>query len=328
MIIQFVTKSQIPAKKYGGKERALWSLLKALKNSGHKLKLIAPIGSVCPFADITPFDPKLPIEQQIDSRCDIVHFDYPLHREFEQKPYLCRQGGNGQQGEIFAKNTVFVSRNSAHRHGGEYFILNGIDAEEYGDPALNMKREYVHFLAKAAWKVKNLKGSIEISKMAGEHLEVIGGNRINFKMGFRVTLSLHVNFNGIIGGEKKLNIIRGSKALLYPVLWHEPCANAVFESLYYGCPVFGTTWGFLPEIINKEMGFLTNSKSAMAEALKNASSFNRKAIHEHLMEHHSIARVANEYMKAYELILEGKTLNAKTPVAIIPEPAGYFKMVE
>ncbi len=328
MKIQFVTNSLIPAKKYGGKERALWSLLKGLYKNGHDLLLLAPKGSQCPFVQLKYLQSHIPIEEQIDPGADIVHFDYPRKEEFTQKPYICRQGGNAKSGEVSAKNTVFVSRDHAKRHGGEYYIYNGLDPEEYGDPALNTPRKYMHFLAKAAWKVKNLKGAIEITKRAGERLEVIGGHRLNLKMGMRFTPDLHVGFHGIIGGQKKLNIIRESKGLIFPVLWHEPFGNAMMESMYYGCPVIGTPYGILPEIINQEAGFLSKSKTELTEQIKNIGSFNRKKIHDYIIQRFNMDIMANNYVNAYEKILNGENLNTGSLVALEPEPFEYFKLTK
>lgn len=328
MKIQFVTNSIIPAKKYGGKERALWSLLKGLSKQGHELLLLAPHGSQCPFVQMTYFQSGISLDKQIDSTADIVHFDYPVQEEFTPKPYICRQGGNAKPGEVSAKNTVFVSRDHARRHGGEFFIYNGLDPEEYGDPSLNKSRKYIHFLAKAAWKVKNLKGAVEITKKAGEKLEVIGGNRLNLKMGMRFTPDLHVRFHGIIGGKKKLNIIRESKGLIFPVLWHEPFGNAMMESMYYGCPVIGTPYGILPEIINPEVGFLSKSKVKLTEQIKDIESFDRKRIHEYIMQQFTLDIMANNYLKAYELILSGKSLNSGNLIAKKSEPFEQFQLTD
>ncbi|MEF9931013.1 MAG: glycosyltransferase, partial [Bacteroidales bacterium] len=53
----------------------------------------------------------------------------------------------------------------------------------------------------------------------------------------------------MIGGEQKLNILKESKGLIFPVIWNEPFGLAITESLYCGAPVFGTPYGSLPELI-------------------------------------------------------------------------------
>jgi glycosyltransferase involved in cell wall biosynthesis len=95
-------------------------------------------------------------------------------------------------------------------------------------------------------------------------------------MGIRFTFDTHVQFYGQVGGTQKTQLINGSKALLFPVLWHEPFGIALIESLYYGCPVLGTPYGSLPELINNEVGFLSNSYNELANALKNCQQYNNK----------------------------------------------------
>ncbi len=328
MKIQFVTNSVIPVKGYGGKERLLWSLLRGMHKRGHQIKLLAPIGTTCPFAEVSIIVKEKPIHEQIDKTADIVHFDYPLQEDFSIMPYICRQGGNAKPGEKSAPNTVFVSKNHAQRHGGEFYIYNGHDPADYGDPALNKPRKHVHFLAKAAWKVKNLKGALEISKIAGERLEVIGGNRINLKMGIKLYFDLHARFHGIIGGEKKLNILRQSKGLIFPVKWHEPFGNAMVESMYYGCPVFGTPFGILPEMVNNEVGFLSRSISELADAVKNANSYDRKKIHEYYMENFTADICTENYLRAYEKILNSEPLNNTSLIMEQPQPKEFYNLVE
>jgi glycosyltransferase involved in cell wall biosynthesis len=308
----------------------LWWLMKELSNRGHKVKLIAPQGSACPFADVIYPDPKFKTyeAQPIPADVDIVHFDFSLYSDYHTKPYLARQSGNGKPGARFAQNTVFLSQNHAIRHHGEYFIHNGIDIDEYGQPDWNTKPSHVHFLAKAAWKVKNVKGAIEIARKAGQKIEIIGGHRINFKMGFRLTLDRNAHFNGMLGGEKKLNIMRRSKALLFPVLWHEPFGIALIESMYFGCPVIGTPWGSLPEIVVKNTGFLSASISTLVENLKNIRQFDRKFIHEYTVENFSSKKMTDNYLKAYEHILNGTPLNPANPFVSAVEPNELFSLTD
>ena len=50
MHILIVTQSKIPAEKYGGTQRVIWGLGKALVQAGHKVSFMAAEGSVCEFA--------------------------------------------------------------------------------------------------------------------------------------------------------------------------------------------------------------------------------------------------------------------------------------
>jgi glycosyltransferase involved in cell wall biosynthesis len=185
--------------------------------------------------------------------------------------------------------------------------------EEYGKPDLDAKRSYVHFLGKAAWRVKNLKGCIRIARDAGLPLRVLGGYRVNLKMGMRITLDPRVRFEGMVGGGTKNRLINGSKALLFPVRWNEPMGLAVVESLYFGCPVFGTPYGALPELVTSEFGKLSNKKSELVEALGHVESYDRKKCHEYVCDNFASIHMARNFLPLYEKVLNGQTLNPRPP---------------
>ena len=89
-----------------------------------------------------------------------------------------------------------------------------------------------------------MKGAIRIAKnIPHAHLDVLGGYRLNLKMGFRFTLSPRIHFHGMVDNVEKQQIIQQSKGLIFPILWDEPFGLCLIESLYYGSPVFGTPEG-------------------------------------------------------------------------------------
>lgn len=314
MNILIVNPSKIPALLYGGTERVIWYLAKELTKMGHKVKFLVAEGSYCDFADVIPLQKNKSFNSQIPDDTDIVHFNFPIHEEIS-KPYIVTIHGNSNPGQVFDVNTVFVSRNHAQRHNSESYIYNGLDWNDYGKPDFSVKRNYFHFLGNAAWRVKNVKGAIKIAEKAGAKLVVMGGKRINFKMGFRLTLSPRVRFYGMVGGEKKNNIIKVSAGLIFPVLWDEPFGLAITESMYFGCPVFGTPRGSLPELVNDKLGFLSNDYNQIAEAVKNADSYNTKFISEYARENFNSKIMAEKYLEKYLLILNGKKLNNHNPIS-------------
>jgi glycosyltransferase involved in cell wall biosynthesis len=215
-------------------------------------------------------------------------------------------------------NTVFVSKNHAARFGSDCYVHNGIDPMDYGTPVLNNNavKNYFHFLGDAAWRVKNVKGAIQIAKMAHQKLRVIGGVRFNFNQGIRLTFDTHVRFDGMQGGKQKNEIIKYSKGLIFPVRWHEPFGLALIESLYFGCPVFGTPYGSLPEIVIPEVGYLTKTASALelADAIGNVNDFSRKKCHEYVMDKFTHIHMMASYVRLYEKVLNGEKLNPRAPI--------------
>jgi glycosyltransferase involved in cell wall biosynthesis len=222
------------------------------------------------------------------------------------------QGNTWDEGE-FDINTCFISRDHAARHGSRVFVYNGLDLEEYGTPQWDRSRDYIHFLGKAAWKVKNLKGTMSVAKAAGLPLRVLGGYRVNLKMGMRITLDPRIRFEGMVGGEKKNRLINGSKALLFPVRWNEPFGLAIVESLYLGCPVFGTPYGSLPELVSSKFGVLSHRKSELVEALRHVDVYDRRKCHEYVADTFAAVHMARNYLPLYEKVLNGEALNPKPP---------------
>jgi glycosyltransferase involved in cell wall biosynthesis len=312
MHICIVNNSVIPALKYGGIERAIWWLGKMLVKMGHKVSYLVAKGSYCPFADVYELNTDLPFNSQVPEMVDLVHLLTGTN-EKPVKPYLVTLQTNLNQAVEMDINTVFVSRDHANRYGSDRFVYNGLDVEDYGKPDLIVKRNYVHFLADAAWRVKNVRGAIKIAGKAGSQLHVIGGVRFNFNMGIRLTFDLNTRFHGMKGGEEKNKIINGSKGLLFPVLWNEPFGIAIIESLYFGCPVIGTPYGSLPELIPKEVGFLSAKKNELISAIKNIDAYDRTACHRYVLDNFTSDKMTLQYLALYEKVMNGEQLNAIAP---------------
>jgi glycosyltransferase involved in cell wall biosynthesis len=94
------------------------------------------------------------------------------------------------------------------------------------------------------------------------------------RTGVRITLSPHVRFHGLLGGDGKNAILNSSKGLVLPVLRHEPFGLAVIESLYFGCPLFGTPYGALPELLGRKINPAKPAKKAPDNGQHNMTGSN------------------------------------------------------
>lgn len=313
MNILIASESVIPARSYGGIERVIWSLGKELRSVGHRVTFLVRRGSSCPFAEVIQLRPEQPVAAQIPDETDVVHFNSDPEQTIETA-YVVTQHGNFYTPNIECdKNTIFVSGDHARRFGSSSYVYNGLDWSEYPKPDLKNERRYFHFLGRAAWRVKNVKGAIKTTRKAGERLKVLGGNRLNFSMGFRFTPYLSVSFEGMVDNSRKGHFMKQSKGLIWPVRWHEPFGLAIPESLYFGCPVFGTPYGSLPELVTEDFGFLSASSSELAEAMKQAGQYSKERCHEYARDCFNSRVMAREYLKRYEQAMNGEFLNEKRP---------------
>jgi glycosyltransferase involved in cell wall biosynthesis len=83
--------------------------------------------------------------------------------------------------------------------------------------------------------------------------------------------------------------------------------------LFYGCPIFATPYGSLKELVPNEAGFLSNSETELANALKRVGDFDRNYCHNYAAENFKAQVMANNYLKLYEKVLNGESLHTIAP---------------
>lgn len=313
MHIAICHEALIPPTRYGGTERAIYWLAKALVLAGHKVTLLARAGSNVPGVDVIPLDHQNAAswESLVPASADIVHL-FGTPATSPKRPFLVTIEGNGQPGEEFHPNTVFVSKKHAENHGSTHFVYNGIDPDDY--PCDSKREDYLVFLAKASWSVKNLAGAIQIAQALDLPLKVMGSR--NWPLGLHRLRPAFggIHYLGMLADAEKREVLRKAKALLFPVLWHEPFGVAITEALASGCAVFGTPYGSLTEIVSSESGFLSNQVGAHVKALR---SFNfspekcRARIYEGFTHHN----MASRYLDYYRMVLEKGVLSEVRPRA-------------
>ena len=303
----------VPVHSYGGTERVIWDLAKGLVALGHEVTFLVPEGSVCDFAKVISINPQKGILDQIPRNAfDLVHLQFRVGCE-PDFPYLVTEHGNTKSPSPLNLNTVFISKNHADRYGSKEFVYNGLDWSVYGAVDWAMPRRHHHFLGKGSWPVKNLKGAIQVARQAGVDLAVLGGTRLNLSRTFRFTPWRSIHFHGMVGGALKFRLLNESRGMIFPVRWNEPFGLAVIESLYFGNPVFSTPYGALPELVLPEHGFLSNSITALAQAVQ-GMKFDPRECHEWAVSKFNHVAMARGYLEKYQRILDGERMNASQPV--------------
>lgn len=310
MHVAIVHDARLPVPAYGGTERVVWWLAKGLSELGCRVSLVCRPGSRCEFAEVVPFSFDSSSEKAVPTADIVHHFVTPASPP--ERPYVVTIGGNGKVGETFLPNTVFISRNHAARHRGECFVYHGLDPDEYryGET----KQDFLVFLAKASWRVKNVAGAIRCARRAGRELHVIGGRRL-------WPNRLHgIHWKGMLGGERKAELLARASALLFPVLWNEPFGIALIEALVSGTPVIGSRLGSLPEIVTSDVGFLCGSEDEMVDAVRRVASIPPGRCRDAALARFHYRRMAADYLALYDKVGRGEPLNREVPIATeVPE---------
>ncbi len=305
-------ESKLPVTNYGGTERIVWCLAKELTKMGHKVSLLIAKGSTCDFAKVIAFDENLSINEQIPNDIDLIHTHTVTSELPDHIPNLFTLHGNVTNDFKPLNNTVCISRNHAKRCHLKTFVYNGLDWDSYGTVNLKTSRTYLHFLGKAKWKVKNFKDATKIAVKSKHELRVLGGTKWNFenlKRGTYYKLHPLIKYHGMVNDKTKMEVMQHSKGLLFPVKWHEPFGLAIIESMFAGCPVFGSTFGSLPELIVNDVGVTSDSVDELVEAVK-SNDFKPQTCHDYVVDNFNSKVMTSNYVALYDRILQGEDLNA------------------
>lgn len=296
MKIALAYNEVLPPHRYGGVERVVMNLAKHYRLLGHSVFILAAKGSKLPEYEHAFFAEDwdgADISHLLPKDIDLIHFHQPP-KEKPQKPHLITIHGNAQPGEVFFANTNFVSQSHAQNHNAKYFVLQAIDIERF--PFVEKKSDYYIFMAKAKWRVKNLKTCLDFCRDLKVPMKVVGGTGTN-KNG--------IEYLGLLGDhEGRLELLANARGLLYPTNWDEPCALAPLEAMACGTPVIGSYNGSMPEEVLPGTGFLAHTYEEMCAAHKKIDTINAKECRAITEKHFSAQRQAGDYIKLMQLVLE------------------------
>ena len=318
MKIVFSHSGVLPVIGYGGIERILFWHMVELARLGHQVVLIGHPDSKVKEYGIELIPMKMEGKEwttQIPQDADIIHLSYN-YRVPGNIPTIITVHGNGQPGEIFDKNSVFVSNRHAEVHGSTQFVHNAIDLAEYPyKPKAKRAWNDFLFLAKASWRVKNLKDSVKAARSTGRHLHVAGGRWWG--------LSRYVHNHGVVGGDKKMEIIRNCDFMVFPVRWPEPFGIAVIEAMSQGLPVIGSPYGSLPELITKDVGFIAHNYQELEKFVRedHSTTFDPDKIRKYVEDNFNVNKHALSYLELYKRVINGESLNQTNPTFQFTERA-------
>lgn len=295
----------IPPPLYGGTERTLYQLGKALVQLGHKVTLIGHPDSCIPGAELIPSQGSdADAMRLVPDSTDVIHLSNH-NITSTPKPFLLTVNGNGgHAARRFHPNSVFVSQKHAANHGSKHFVYPGIDPDEY--QSSKKREDYAVFLAKARWPVKNFQGAVAVARRAGIELRVLGSRSLPFELQrkFPLWLTRGVRYYGNLAESEKVEILSRARCLILPVRWHEPFGLAFTESMASGAYVCGTPYGSLPEIVTPEVGVLSADADALADAVRNPQRFSPSACRERVIQGgFTSVDMARKYLMYYEKIL-------------------------
>ena len=111
--------------------------------------------------------------------------------------------------------------------------------------------------------------------------------------------------------EDRLALLHGATALVNPIAWPEPFGLVMAEALAAGTPVLAFPAGAAPEIVeNGITGFLCRDEIDMGAAVGAAGQLDRAACRRSAERRFGMDRMAGDYARVYQQILDGRPRRA------------------
>jgi glycosyltransferase involved in cell wall biosynthesis len=308
----------LPVLQYGGTERVVMWLAQTLQKQGHTVSVFAAPGSKMPdgIACITNPEALLTARGSFDVIHGFTKIPADVEAAFDGRVLITIQG-NGQAGEVFHRNTVFVSRDHAERHGAREFVYNGLDPDELKFDSSPRPNRYL-FLSKTSWRVKNLRGAYRVARQNHQPLWIAGGTGpIDLKLGAKLRRSLGQDWKwvGSVNQSQKADFLIQGRAMLFPLLWNEPFGIVMTEALVSGTPVLAHPFGSVPEVLEFAPQCLMRSKQDWERAVRGELTLpSANACRDWVLSKFDQVQMTKKYLQLYEQIAAGKSLHEKEPI--------------
>jgi glycosyltransferase involved in cell wall biosynthesis len=334
----------VPPKLYGGTERVVAYLTDALVELGHDVTLFASGDSdtkatLCPiWPRALRLDPDVkdhfaPLFMQIETvarrahefdliHCHIDYFGYPLLRrlgtpsvttlhgrlDLPELPPLYRLYGDIPVVSISDSQRVplpeanFVA---TVQHGLPQNLLSKGDG----------RGGYLAFLGRVSPE-KAPDAAIRIAARAGIPLKIAAKvdrvDREYFKTTVEPLLGhSDVEFIGEIREEQKQEFLGNAAGLLFPIAWREPFGLVMIEAMACGTPVIAFENGSVPEVLEDAVtGFIVHSEDQAVEAVGRIGTLDRARIRGEFERRFTAQRMAKNYLKLYERLVQARRLPA------------------
>ena len=116
-----------------------------------------------------------------------------------------------------------------------------------------------------------------------------------------------VEYLGSVGPDRRAEVLGEAIALLHLISFDEPFGLSLIESMACGTPVIAFRRGSMPEIIRDgETGYIVEDIEGAINAVASVTSINRSTCRADVEKRFSNTRMARDYVRVYETILNGE----------------------
>ena len=152
--------------------------------------------------------------------------------------------------------------------------------------------------------------AIAIATAAGMKLKIAAKMDVADRSYFETTIKPllarpNVEFLGEIGDDQKAAFLGNAVASLAPIDWPEPFGLNMIEAMACGTPTIAFNQGSVPELIDHGVsGLIVENVEEAVEAVERVKTMSRAACRNAFEERFTDRRMAKDYLKLYEQLLD------------------------
>jgi len=336
----------VPPLRYGGTERVVSYLTEELVRLGHEVTLFASGDSVT-SAKLVPGCPRalwhepscreeLPHHVRLMelvfadvSRFDLIHFhvdsvQFPLLRRVACRSVTTLHGRLDLPDlqplfEEFAEiPVVSISDNQRLPIPGANWqgtVLHGMPRDVH--TFREQPGSYLAFLGRISPE-KRVDRAIEIALKVGMPLKIAAKidrvDREYFETQIKPLLNNpNIEYIGEITEDQKSEFLGNAYAYLFPIDWPEPFGLTMIEAMACGTPTVAFKCGSVPELIaHGTSGFIVDNIEDAIKAVSRVADLDRAACRQAFEMRFTGSRMAKDYVKLYESMLNIRALSMET----------------
>jgi len=127
-----------------------------------------------------------------------------------------------------------------------------------------------------------------------------------------------VKLVGELNDAGKADLLKGASALLFPIDWPEPFGLVMIEAMASGTPVIAFRRGSVPEVIEEGVtGFIVDNEEEAVAAVARVPELDRRLVRATFERRFSARRMAEDYLRFYEKLLQQETRVALTSARML-----------
>jgi len=325
----------IPPVLYGGIELVVDQLARGMQEAGHEVLLYTTGDSTCPVPSqwVLPQSEGQRIGMAVPelrhvihayeavADCDVVH-DHtimgPFHAEhYPGLPVVTTIHGpfNLDLTDLYQATSgrvpLIAISHAQHRAAPHIpvarVIHHGVDAAQFpmGDGSGDALGPYVLFLGRMA-DDKGCHRAIDVARRAGIRILMAAKMREPWEMAYfaekvEPLLGPDAVYLGEVSHERKLELLAGASALLFPIRWPEPFGLVMIEAMACGTPVIAFNRGSVPEVVEDGVsGFIVEDEVSAVAAVSRLHTLSRKTVRSRFEARFTARRMAEDYLDIYQ----------------------------